>query len=74
MSMGVRDRLSEATGRPIGPWSRRTAAPEASATRRDRAELNQGGTSRPVTDHLAPVGGSAGRGLVHRGFRLARML
>jgi hypothetical protein len=23
-------------GRPIGPWSRRTGAPEASATRRDR--------------------------------------
>jgi len=24
-------------GRPIGPWSRRTGAPEASATGRDRA-------------------------------------
>jgi hypothetical protein len=24
-------------GRPIGPWSRRTRAPEASATRRDRS-------------------------------------
>jgi hypothetical protein len=23
-------------GRPIGPWSRRTGAPQASATRRDR--------------------------------------
>jgi hypothetical protein len=29
-------------GRPIDPWSRRTGAPKASATRRDRAELNQG--------------------------------
>jgi hypothetical protein len=25
-------------GRPIGPWSRRTGALEASATRRDRAQ------------------------------------
>src|SRR4029453_14941957 len=29
-------------GRPIGPRSLRTGAPEAFATRRDRAELNQG--------------------------------
>jgi hypothetical protein len=42
---------------------------------RERAELNQGEDFPPVTDHLrAPVGGSAGSGLVHSGFRLARML
>jgi hypothetical protein len=41
---------------------------------RDRAELNQGEDFPPVTDHLRPVGGSAGSGLVHSGFRLARML
>jgi hypothetical protein len=41
---------------------------------RDRAELNQGEDFPRVTDHLRPVGGSAGSGLVHSGFRLARML
>jgi hypothetical protein len=41
---------------------------------RDRAELNQGEDFRLVTDNCAPVGGSAGSGLVHGGFRLARML
>jgi hypothetical protein len=41
-------------GRPIGPWSRRTGAPQASATTRDRAELNQGEDFPPVTDHLRP--------------------
>jgi hypothetical protein len=35
--------------RPIGPWSRRTGAPEASATLRDR-ELNRGRVE--VTRHL----------------------
>jgi uncharacterized protein YegP (UPF0339 family) len=39
-------------GRPIGPWSRRNGAPEESASRRDRAELNQGEDFPPVTDHL----------------------
>jgi hypothetical protein len=29
-------------GRPIGPWSRRTGAPEASATRRDRNPMLTG--------------------------------
>jgi hypothetical protein len=28
-------------GRPIGPWSRRTGAPEASATRRDRKSCRE---------------------------------
>jgi hypothetical protein len=37
-------------------------------------ELNQGEDFPPVTDHLRPVGGSAGSGLVDSGFRLARML
>jgi hypothetical protein len=41
---------------------------------RDRAEFNQGEDFPPATDHLRPVGGSAGSGLVHSGFRLARML
>ena len=40
----------------------------------DRTELNQGEDFPPVTDHLRPVGGSAGSGLVDSGFRLARML
>ena len=46
------DRPCLARGWPIGPWSRRTRAPEASATRRDRTELNQGEDFRPVTDQL----------------------
>jgi hypothetical protein len=34
---GVKARIGLAVpGRPIGPWSRRTGAPEASATGRDR--------------------------------------
>jgi hypothetical protein len=37
-------------GRPIGPWSRRTGAPEASATGRDR--INHGATSGPRTTGL----------------------
>ena len=41
---------------------------------RDRAELNQGEDFPPVPTTCAPVGGSAGSGLVHSGFRLARML
>jgi hypothetical protein len=33
-------------GRPIGPWSRRTGAPKASATRRDRSPPVHGGYTR----------------------------
>jgi hypothetical protein len=33
-------------GRPIGPWSRRTGAPEASATERDRSLPVHGGYTR----------------------------
>jgi hypothetical protein len=33
-------------GRPIGPWSRRTGAPEASATGRDRSPPVHGGYTR----------------------------
>jgi hypothetical protein len=39
-------------GRPIGPWSRRTGAPKASATGRDRASVRAGsvahGDRRPA--------------------------
>jgi hypothetical protein len=45
LALGARGRLVEACiglavpGRPIGPWSRRTGAPEASATGRDRTPM-----------------------------------
>jgi hypothetical protein len=46
-------------GRPVGPWSRRTGAPEASATRGDRSlgahEIAHG------TRHDTPGQGSTGR-------------
>ena len=41
-------------GRPIGPWPRRTGAPEASATRRDWRPARAGGLQgepMPVSDH-----------------------
>ena len=62
-------------GRPIGPWSRRTGAPQASATGRGRAGA-QPGRGLPASDRptCAPVGGSASSGLVQSGFRLVRML
>ena len=37
-------------GRPIGPWSRRTGAPQASATRRDQS------TNRPGLGHTGATG------------------
>jgi hypothetical protein len=44
---GVRARIGlAAPGRPIGPWSRRTGAPKASATRRDRSPPVHGGYTR----------------------------
>ena len=36
-------------GRPIGPWSRRTGAPEASATGRDRKTLPRRVRGLPTT-------------------------
>jgi uncharacterized protein len=38
-------------GRPIGPWSRRTGAPEASATRRDRNPRCSRSCSRDAPRH-----------------------
>ena len=35
-------------GRPIGPWSRRTAAPEASGTRQDRPARHVGNLGTDV--------------------------
>jgi hypothetical protein len=51
-AVGAADRRSRAfiglavPGRPIGPWSRRTGAPEASATGRDRSPPVHGGYTR----------------------------
>jgi hypothetical protein len=42
-----------APGRPIGPWSRRTGAPQASATGRDRNPSLLTACSR---DHPTPAG------------------
>jgi hypothetical protein len=58
-----------APGRPIGPWSRRTGAPEASATRRDRTPRwsalgrqprGQPRTTAGMSGHCMSVG-TAGR-------------
>jgi hypothetical protein len=49
--------------RPIDSCSRRTGAPQASATRRDRAELNQG-EDFPPRDRL-PAPRSADRQVAH---------
>jgi hypothetical protein len=53
-------------GRPIGPWSRRTGAPEASATNRDRA-LNAHAVAHKTIRQLAGRGGT-------RWYREAAML
>jgi hypothetical protein len=48
-------------GRPIGPWSRRTGAPEASATLRDRKTLPRRvrglPTTQVVTEERASLSG-----------------
>jgi hypothetical protein len=41
-------------GRPIGPWSRRTGAPEASATGRDRPSVRAGSVAH--RDHRGTSG------------------
>jgi hypothetical protein len=56
-------------GRPIGPWSRRTGAPEASATRRDRSPRCSRDCSRDGTRHPGMSENRTGRGF---GIRPAR--
>ena len=57
------------SGRPIGPWSRRTGAPEASATRRDRSPRCSRDCSRDGTRPPGMSENRTGRGF---GIRPAR--